>query len=326
MVDEWRYMDAIRETIASEMRDDESVFLAGTDVGVGGGIFGVTKGLIDEFGPNRIRDAPISEAALLGMAVGAAATGLRPIVEIMFMDFIGVCYDALLNQASKLPFMTDGSIQLPLVVRTQTGAGRSSGAQHSQSLEALVAHIPGLVVVMPSTADDAAGLLRAAVRDSRPVVYVENRRMYGWKSARPLMLPDAANLGEAAVRKVGSDITIVTWGRMVSESLKAAEELEPAISSEVIDLRALVPMDVTTIVESVTKTGRLVVAHDAVEQFGPGAEITARIVERAFWHLDCPPVRVAGKNSPVPFSPPLERAWLPSADKVADAVRHLASV
>lgn len=317
-----RYLDAIRHGIAAEMHEDESVILMGIDVGAGGGIFAVTRGLIEEFGPERVRDTPISEMAYVGAGVGAAAAGLRPIVEIMFMDFLGVCFDPLLNQASKLRYMTGGTLRFPLVFRTQVGAGGSSGAQHSQSLEAMVAHIPGLKVVMPGTVEDAYGLLRLAVQDDSPVVYIENRRMYSRKGQLPPEGEELLPIGTAAVRRAGSDVTVVAWSRMVEVALKAADQVarDSHVDVEVLDLRSLVPMDVETILRSVAKTKRVVVAHEAVVDFGAGAEVVARIVEHAFESLDAPPVRVGMPAVPLPFSPPLEKECIPDVKRICDAV------
>src|SRR6266478_4403555 len=238
-----RYMDAIREGIASEMRIDPTVFLLGIDVGSSGGIFAVSRGLYEEFGAERIRDTPISEAAFVGAAVGAAATGLKPVVELMFMDFLGVCFDSLLNQAAKLRYMTGGLLELPLVVRTQTGAGRSSGAQHSQSLEVMVSHVPGLKVVLPATVEDAYTLMRAAIRDPNPVVYIENRRLYGRRGLLPDTDAAPLPLGKARVARAGNDVTVIAWSRMVEVSVEAADQLAAdELSVEVIDVRSLVPL------------------------------------------------------------------------------------
>jgi pyruvate/2-oxoglutarate/acetoin dehydrogenase E1 component len=319
-----RYMDAIREGIAAEMRVDDAVCLIGIDVGSSGGIFAVTRGLYEEFGPERIRDTPISEMAFLGAAVGAAATGLKPIVELMFMDFLGVCFDAVLNQAAKLRYMTGGLLEFPLVVRTQTGAGRSSGAQHSQSLEAIVAHVPGLKVVMPATVEDAYSVMRASIRDRSPVVYIENRRLYGRRGYLPDGDEEALPIGRARIAREGSDVTVVSWSRMVEVSLEAAEALSAeGIEAEVIDLRSLVPMDVETIVGSVMRTGRAVVVHEAVVPFGAGAEIAACITEHTFGRLHAPVVRVGAPQTPMPFSPPLESACIPDPERVAMAVRRV---
>ena len=323
---ELRYMDAVREGIAAEMRADPTVFLMGIDVGEGGGIFAVTRGLYEEFGPDRIRDTPISELGFVGAAVGAAARGLRPVVELMFMDFLGVCFDPLLNQAPKLRYMTGGLLELPLVVRTQTGAGRSSGAQHSQSLEVMVSHVPGLKVVMPATVDDAYTLMRAAIRDPNPVVYIENRRLYGRRGLLPDMDTAPLPLGRARVARAGSDVTVTAWSRMVEVSIQAADRLAAdGLAVEVIDVRSLVPLDIETIVESVARTGRAVVVHEAVVPFGAGAEIAARITELAFDRLHAPVARVGAPPVPMPFSPPLESICIPDPDDVVAAVRNVLS-
>jgi pyruvate/2-oxoglutarate/acetoin dehydrogenase E1 component len=318
-----RYMDAIREGIAAEMRIDPTVCLLGIDVGSSGGIFAVTRGLYEEFGAERIRDTPISEAAFVGAAVGAAATGLKPVVELMFMDFLGVCFDALLNQAAKLRYMTGGLLEFPLVVRTQIGSGQSSGAQHSQSLEAIVAHVPGLKVVMPATVEDAYDLMRASIRDRSPVVYIENRRLYGRRGSLPPAGAEPLPIGRARVVRAGDDVTIVAWSRMVEVSLAAADALaSEGIAAEVIDMRSIVPMDVETIVASVMRTGRAVVVHEAVVPFGAGAEVAARITEETFSRLRAPVARVGAPAVPLPFSPPLEAACIPDPDAVAAAVRR----
>jgi 2-oxoisovalerate dehydrogenase E1 component len=320
----FRTMDAVRLALRHELAADPSVFLAGIDVGAGGNVFGVTRGLHAEF-PTRVLDTPICETALVGAAVGAAMAGMRPVVEIMYMDFIGVCFDQLMNQAAKLRYMTGGRASLPLVVRTQFGAGRSSGSQHSQSLEALLAHLPGLTVVMPSTPAEAYGLLRAAIRDPNPVVFVEHRGMYGWKGPRPApdhLLP----LGKARVVREGTDVTLVSYSRMVHESLRAAETLaQEGVSVEVLDLRTIVPLDRETVLASLRKTNRLVIAHEAVTDFGVGAELAALAVDEGFWTLDAPVVRVGAPYTPAPYAPSLEAAWLPSRATIVDAVRRVAA-
>jgi pyruvate/2-oxoglutarate/acetoin dehydrogenase E1 component len=317
-----RYGPAIKEAVAEEMRRDDRVMIMGIDIGASGGIFTVTRGLFEEFGRDRVRDTPISEMAFVGAAVGAAATGLRPVVEIMFMDFLGVCFDPLLNQASKLRYMTGGLLAFPVVFRTQTGAGRSSGAQHSQSLEAIVAHIPGIKVVMPSNAGDAYALMRLAIQDDNPVVYVENRLLYGRKGELPND-DDFLPIGKARTVRQGSDVTVVAWSRMVEVAIEAAGDLtDEGVDVEVVDLRSLVPMDIDTVIDSVSRTGRVVVVHEAVTDFGAGAEVVARIVELAFDSLDAPPARVGAPAVPLPFSPALEKECIPDAGKVAVAVRQ----
>lgn len=318
----YRTMDAIHAALEAELAADERVFVAGIDVAAGGNVFGLTRGLADRFGA-RVRDTPISETAIVGLGVGAAMAGMRPVVELMYLDFLGVCLDQLLNQAAKLPFMTGGAAQMALTVRTQFGAGRSSGSQHSQSLEALLAHIPGLTVVMPSTPADTYGLLRAAIQDPNPVVFIENRLLYGMKGPQPP--PDhVVPIGRAAVVRPGSDATVVSVSRMVHEALAAAERVAgEGISVEVIDLRTVAPLDVPTILESVHKTSRLLVAHEAVVPFGIGAEIAAVVAREAFWDLDAPIERVGAAATPPPYAPDLERAWLPDRDDIATAIRRL---
>ena len=319
----FRTMDAIRCALEVELEQDERVFVAGVDVGAGGNVFGLTRGLRDHFG-DRVRDAPISETAISGMAVGAAMAGMRPVIEIMYLDFIGVCLDQLLNQAAKLPFMTGGAAEMALTVRTQFGAGRSSGSQHSQSLEALLAHIPGLTVVMPSNPADTYGLLRAAIQDPNPVVFIENRLLYGLKGPQPptdFVVP----IGRAKVVRPGTDVTVVSVSRMVHEVLAAAETLaSEGIDVEVIDLRTVAPLDMATILESVAKTSRLLIAHEAVTPFGIGAEIAATVAAEGFWDLDAPIARVGAAATPPPYAPDLERAWLPDRDDIAAAIRRLA--
>jgi pyruvate/2-oxoglutarate/acetoin dehydrogenase E1 component len=309
-----RYIDALGAGIADAMAEDERVVLIGIDVGAGGGIFTVTRGLYDRFGPERVLDAPISEMGYVGAAVGAAMTGLRPIVEIMFMDFVGVCLDPILNQAAKLRYMTAGAFSIPVVFRTQTGAGRSAGAQHSQSLEAMFAHIPGLKVVMPATVTDAHDLMLESVRDPNPVLFVENRRLYGMRGEPA---EDQLPLGKARVAREGADVTVVTWGQMLRECLAAADECD--VSLEVVDLRSLVPLDLDTVIASVRKTGHLLVVHEAVQDFGAGAEVAARIADELFDELLAPVRRLGAPAVPMPFSPELEKALLPGAESISKA-------
>ena len=320
----FRTMDAIQSALEHELADDERVFVAGIDVAAGGNVFGLTRGLHDRFGA-RVRDTPISETAVMGLGVGAAMAGMRPVVELMYLDFVGVCLDQLLNQAAKMPFMTGGAAQMSLTVRTQFGAGRSSGSQHSQSLEALLAHIPGLTVVMPSTPADTYGLLRAAIQDPNPVIFIENRLLYGMKGPQPP--PDhIVPIGKSAVVRPGTDITLVSVSRMVHEALAAAEQVAAeGISVEVIDLRTVAPLDMVPILESVAKTSRLLNAHEAVVPYGIGAEIAATVARDGFWNLDAPIERVGAAATPPPYAPDLERAWLPDRDDIADAIRRLAA-
>jgi pyruvate dehydrogenase E1 component beta subunit len=315
------YLEAIRTTLAEEMRRDERVFVLGEDVAEGGP-WGATAGLAREFGAERVRNTPISEAAICGVAIGAAQSGLRPVVEIMFVDFVTLALDQLVNQAAKAHFMSGGRLTVPLVLRTQGGAGQRGGAQHSQSLEAWLTHVPGLKVAMPSTAADVAGLLRSAISDPGPVVLVENKALYfrreqGGTGAH-------VPLGRAAVRREGRDVTVVACSRLVHEAILAAEELAAeGVEVEVIDPRTLVPLDLDTILESVSRTHRLVVAHEAVRHGGFGAEVAAQVQEVAFDDLDAPVRRVGAPFAPVPFSPPLEDDYLPGRADVTAAVREV---
>lgn len=321
----FRMMDAVHDALEAELAADERVLLAGIDVGDGGNVFGLTRGLRERFG-DRVRDTPISETAIMGVGVGAAMAGMRPVVELMYLDFLGVCLDQLLNQAAKLPFMTGGAAEMALTVRTQFGAGRSSGAQHSQSLEALLAHIPGLTVVMPSNPADAYGLLRAAIQDPNPVVFIENRLTYGMKGPRP-PADHLVPIGRSAVRRSGTDLTVVSVSRMVNDALAAAEDLDAeGISVEVIDLRTVAPLDLDPVLDSVGRTGRLLVAHEAALPFGIGAEIAAVVGREAFWDLDAPIERIGAAATPAPYAPDLEAAWLPGRHDIAAALRRLAAV
>jgi 2-oxoisovalerate dehydrogenase E1 component len=317
-------MDAIHDALEAELVSDDRVFVAGVDVGDGGNVFGLTRGLREKFG-DRVRDTPISETAVMGLGVGAAMAGMRPVVELMYLDFLGVCFDQLLNQAAKLPYMTGGAAEMALTVRTQFGAGRSSGSQHSQSLEALLAHIPGLTVVMPSTPADTYGLLRAAIQDPNPVVFIENRLLYGMKGPRP----DAGHvipIGKAAVVRPGTDITVVSVSRMVHEAVAAAETVgADGISAEVIDLRTVAPLDMATVLGSVRKTNRLLIAHEAAVPFGIGAEIAATVAKEALCDLDAPIERIGTPGTPPPYAPELERAWLPDRNTITAALRTLAA-
>jgi 2-oxoisovalerate dehydrogenase E1 component len=318
-------MDAVRTALEVELEEDDRVFVAGIDVGAGGNVFGLTRGLADRFG-DRVRDTPISETAIVGLGVGAAMAGMRPVVEMMYLDFLGVCFDQLLNQAAKLPFMTGGAAEMGLTVRTQFGAGRSSGSQHSQSLEALLAHIPGLTVVMPSTPADTFGLLRAAIQDPNPVIFIENRLLYGMKGPQP-PTDHIVPIGRSAVVHPGTDVTVVSVSRMVHEAVAAAEHLGgEGIAVEVIYLRTAAPLDMEPILESVHKTSRLLIAHEAVVPFGIGAEIAATVAREGFWDLDAPIERIGAAATPPPYSPDLERAWLPDRDAIAGALRRLVGV
>ena len=319
---ELTYLGAITRTLAEAMRADPRVLVIGEDVAEGGP-WGATAGLADEFGAERVRNTPISEAAICGVAIGAAQSGLRPVVEIMFVDFVTLALDQLVNQAAKAHFMSGGQLTVPLVLRTQGGAGQRGGAQHSQSLEAWLTHVPGLKVAMPSSAADVAALLQAAIADPNPVVFVESKTLYFRREDVPDEVPPA-RFGEAAIVRDGRDATVVALGQLVPEALAAAEELAAhGIEVEVVDPRTLVPLDLETIVSSVARTHRVVVAHEAVAHGGFGAEIAAQVQEAAFDELDAPVTRVGAPFAPVPFSPPLEDAYVPGRAEIAAAVRAL---
>ena len=315
------YVKAITAALAAAMRADERVFVIGEDVAEGGP-YTATAGLAQEFGAERVRDTPISEGAICGIAIGAAQSGLRPVLEIMFIDFITLALDQLVNQAAKAHAMSGGQLTVPLVVRTQGGAGQRGGAQHSQSLESWLTHVPGLKVVMPATAADAAGLLASAIADPNPVVFVENKALYFRREELGEDPPPPVPLGLARTVRPGRDVTIVATSRMLEEALVAAHELAgEGVEAEVIDPRTLVPLDLATLVASVERTGRLVVAHEAVRFGGFGAEIAAAVGEAAFDYLDAPVGRVGAPFSPIPLSPPLEDAFLPGAREIRAAVR-----
>jgi len=319
---EIRFGQAINRALADAMAADESVVLFGEDVAAPGGPFGVTRGLLDRYGPDRVRDTPISEAAIVGVAVGAAMSGLKPVVEIMFMDFVTLAMDALVNQAAKARFMFGGQYALPMVVRLPHGGGINAGPQHSQCLEAWLAHVPGLKVVCPATVADAYALTRAAIADPDPVILVENKSLYALKGELPEPLP-LATIGTADVARAGRDVTIVTYGAMRSAALDAAGVLsKDGIDAHVIDLRSLQPWDEQTVLKSLTRTHRLVIVHEAVEAFGVGAEIAARMADVGFDELDAPIVRVAAPFMPVPFAKELEARYRPDAGRIVDAVRR----
>ena len=315
------FLDAIRAGLAEEMHRDSSVYVFGEDVALGGP-FGVTKGLIEEFGKSRIVNTPISEGTVMGLAIGAATAGLRPVVEIMFMDFITLAMDQLVNHAAKLHYMSGGQLTIPLTIRVQCGISGAMGAHHSQSLEAWLAHVPGLKVVMPANAADAKGLLKAAIRDDNPVVFIEHRGLYWSKGEIPPgehMVP----IGEARVLRPGNHVSIVALANIVVPALAAADDLgSEDISAEVIDPRSISPLDIKTIATSVKKTGRLVVAHEAVEQGGIGAEIIAQLQLETFYYLDSPILRVGGPFVPVPAGPTLEKEFLPGKARIIEAARR----
>jgi pyruvate dehydrogenase E1 component beta subunit len=317
---ETTFVKAINNELARAMREDGRVIVLGEDVAEGGPYL-ATEGLAQEFGSGRVLNTPISEGAVCGAAIGAAQAGLRPVVEIMFIDFIGLALDQLVNQAAKAHFMSGGQLSVPLVLRTQGGSGQRSGAQHSQSLEAWLTHIPGLKVVMPSSAADAAGLLRSAIADPNPVVFVENKSLYFRRETVPES-PGTIEIGRAHTVRRGDDITIIATSRMLGEALDAAARLHAeGIGADVIDPRTLVPLDVEAIAESVRRTGRAVVAHEAVTVGGFGAEIAAQLQEHAFDCLEAPIQRVGAPFTPVPVSPPLEDAYRPGADQIYAAAR-----
>jgi len=317
------YAEAIAEALGTEMRLDPRVFVMGEDVGAFGGLFGGTKGLLAEFGPERVRDTPISEAALIGAGVGAAITGMRPMVEIQFVDFTACAMDQIVNQAAKIRFMLGGKAQVPLVIRTPYGTGLKLASQHSQSLEAWFAHVPGLLVAMPATPADAKGLLVTALRDPNPVMVLEHKLLYPTRGPVPeeqYGIP----FGQADVKRPGSDATIVATGLMVSKSLAAADRLAAeGVEAEVLDPRTLVPLDKAAIIESVKKTGRLVVVHEAVKRGGFGGEIASLIAEEAFDYLDAPIKRVAGRNVPIAFNEVLEKKAVPDVEDIVAAVKSL---
>jgi acetoin:2,6-dichlorophenolindophenol oxidoreductase subunit beta len=319
---EQTFLEALRAGLHEEMSRDSAVYVLGEDVSLGGP-FGVTKGLAEDFGTQRVVNTPISEGTVMGLAIGAATAGLRPVVEIMFIDFITLALDQLVNHAAKLYYMSGGQLKIPLTVRVQCGISGAMGAHHSQSLESWLAHVPGLKVVMPSNPADAKGLLKAAIRDDNPVVFIEHRGLY-WSKGEVPEAEKIVPIGKATVLRPGEHLTIVTFANMVGTVLAAAEELSAeGIAAEVIDLRSLSPLDIGTIAESVRKTGRMVVAHEAVEQGGIGADITAAVQERALYYLDAPILRVAAPFAPVPASPALEKEFLPGKKRIVETVRKL---
>lgn len=317
------YSQAINEALREEMRRDKNVYILGEDVGVFGGCFGVTTGLIDEFGPERVLDSPISETAIMGSAVGAAVAGLRPVPEIMFDDFLGVCMDEVVNQTAKMRYMFGGKAKVPLTLRMACGAGVGAAAQHSQCLEAWLCHTPGLVVIMPSTAADAKGLLKSAIRDDNPVMFLEHKLLYGAGGEVPegeYTIP----IGKADIKREGKDVTILAYSMMLHKALAAAETLaQDGIVAEVIDPRTLIPFDKETLYKSIEKTGRLVIVHEAVKQGGFGGEIAAMVAEECFDFLDAPIKRVAAPFTPIPFASDLESAYIPDEAKIIDAVKSI---
>jgi pyruvate/2-oxoglutarate/acetoin dehydrogenase E1 component len=316
------YWEAIRDALREEMLRDERVFVLGEDVAIYGGAYGATRGLYEEFGPERVRDTAISEAAITGAAVGAAMTGMRPVAEIMYMDFMTIAMDQFVNQGAKNRYMFGGKTTVPMVLRTEMGAGRGIAAQHSQSLEAWFLHAPGILIAAPSTPADAKGLLKTAIRDDNPVLFLEHKMLYNAKGDVPdgdYTIP----LGVAAVRREGKDVTVVSYSRMAGVSLQAAEEAaKEGVSAEVIDLRCLQPMDMETILASVKKTGRLVLVSEACKNGNAVCEIAMRVVEHGFDYLDAPIVRVCGANVPIPMSPALEDVTVPTKSRIVSEIRR----
>ena len=315
---------AVNEALHIAFNSDDTIFTMGEDIAVYGGQLRCSYDLVEHFGAERVIDTPISETAIVGAGIGASLLGLRPIVELSYIDFIGTSFDQILNQAAKLRYMYGGMVNLPLVIRTQCGAGLGNGAQHSQSLEAILAHIPGIRVLMPSNAYDAKGLLLRAIRDNNPVVFIEHKALYKLKCEVPEEPYECDYTCD--IKRAGKDVTIVAYSAMVNQALAAAEKLaEKGVDAEVVDVRALEPFDGETIIQSVKKTGRMVVVHEACRKGGFGAEIAAMVQEAAFGSLKAPIRRVAAPNTPVPFAPVLEKAFVPDQDQVVEAVHSVLS-
>ena len=316
--------EAVKQGIAEEMRRDENIIMLGEDVGSAGGVFKILVGLREEFGDERIIDTPIAEAGYVGLAVGAALTGMRPIAEIMFGDFIALAMDQIVNQAAKLRYMSGGQAKVPLTIRATMGAGRSSAAQHSQSLHAWASHVPGLKVALPSTPKDAIGLFKTAVRDDNPVIVFEDKMMYAVKGTIPEVV-DPIPFGEADIKRPGTDVTLIATSSMVLVALAAAEELaSEGISCEVIDPRTMVPLDRDTLIESVSRTGRAVIIDEGCQSFGVTAELASVVYDGAFDFLDAPILRLGAMDVPVPFSKPLEDMTIPNEQSVIKAVKSIA--
>jgi pyruvate/2-oxoglutarate/acetoin dehydrogenase E1 component len=319
---ELTYREAVRDALSSAMRTDDDVFIMGEDIAEMGGSMGVTQGMLEEFGPQRVRNTPISEIAIVGTGIGAAMQGMRPVVEIMYQDFLTLSMEQLVNQAAKHRTMSGGQVKVPLTIRTQGGAGWSPGAQHAQQLESWFVHVPGLKVVYPSTPEDVRGLLWSSIYDDNTVIFFEHRLLYPLKGEVPDQI-EPIELGKARVLRQGSDVTVVAIGRMVPEALKAAEDAEKeGISVEVVDPRTLLPLDEDTIIASVKKTTRCVTAHEAVTRGGFGAELTAVIQKGAFDYLDAPIERVGAKFAPLAFAPAMEQWVVPHAADVLEAVKR----
>ncbi len=319
---ELSYREAVRDALSQAMRRDEDVFVMGEDIAEMGGSMGVTQGMLDEFGPERIRNTPISEMAIVGAGIGAAMQGMRPVVEVMYEDFLTLAMEQIVNQAAKHRSMSGGQLKVPLTIRTQGGAGWSPGAQHAQQLESWFVHVPGLKVVFASTPADVRGLLWSSIYDDNPVIFFEHRTLYGLKEEVPDEL-EPIPLGEARVRREGEDVTVVATGRLVHESLAAAKEAEEeGISVEVVDPRTLLPLDEGALIDSVKKTNRCVVAHEAVMRMGFGAEVAAVVQHGAFDFLDAPVERVGAKFAPIPFAPVMEEYVVPHVKDVLEAIRR----
>jgi acetoin:2,6-dichlorophenolindophenol oxidoreductase subunit beta len=318
---ELSYREAVRDALSQAMRRDDDVFIMGEDIAEMGGSMAVTQGMLAEFGPERVRNTPISEMAIVGAGIGAAMQGMRPVVEIMYEDFTTLAMEQIVNQAAKHRYMSGGQLKVPLTIRTQGGAGWSPGAQHAQQVEAWFVHVPGLKVVFPSTPSDVRGLLWSSIYDDNTVLFFEHRILYGLKEDLPEEI-EPIPLGRARVHRAGEDVTVVATGRLVHEALKAAGEAEQeGVSVEVVDPRTLQPLDEETIVASVKKTNRCVVAHEAVTRAGFGAEVAAVVQHQAFDWLDAPVERVGSKFTPIPFAPVMEQFVVPHASDVLDAIR-----
>ena len=318
---ELSYREAVRDALSRAMRDDEDVFIMGEDIAEMGGSMGVTQGMLEEFGPERVRNTPISEMAIVGAGIGAAIAGMRPIVEIMYQDFTTLAMEQIVSQAAKHRYMSGGQIKVPITIRTQGGAGWSPGAQHAQQLEAWFVHVPGLKVVFPSTPEDVRGLLWSSIYEDNPIVFFEHRTLYGIKGEVPDEI-EPIEIGKARIHREGEDVTVVATGRLVHESLKAAEQAaEEGISVEVFDPRTLQPLDEDALIASVQKTNRAVVAHEAVTRMGWGAEVAAVVQEKAFDYLDAPVARVGAKFTPIPFAPVMEEWVVPHAKDVLAAIK-----
>jgi acetoin:2,6-dichlorophenolindophenol oxidoreductase subunit beta len=318
---ELSYREAVRDAMSTAMRRDEDVFIMGEDIAEMGGSMGVTQGMLEEFGPERVRNTPISEMAIVGAGIGAAIAGMRPIVEIMYQDFTTLAMEQIVSQAAKHRYMSGGQIKVPLTIRTQGGAGWSPGAQHAQQLEAWFVHVPGLKVVFPSTPEDVHGLLWSSIYEDNPIVFFEHRTLYGIKGEVPDEI-EPIEIGKARIHREGEDVTVVATGRLVHESLRAAEQAaEEGISVEVFDPRTLQPLDEDALIASVKKTNRAVVAHEAVTRMGWGAEVAAVVQEKAFDYLDAPVARVGAKFTPIPFAPVMEEWVIPHAKDVLAAIK-----